>query len=532
MLIQMVVKVVTDTLQLVVTRVQALIRNPALASWFEYEHNGPECVVEVVGADLNPPANQFDLFSKPDCYVTVKHHRCERSTQIEGNSFRPRYLWSAKMPWVKKQGFIFYVWENNVVQEDDIVGRAYISPEDVAKMIASNEPKLLSIGDGIGKIKVQISLMPLYLTSEGKEAKELDDKPDPHLKRLLPEPEKAPERNLLLQSPRAFMKKLSFKGMIKTDELRDESAALEAPSIVASRDNADTKKMRPPKALLRSSLLPFKENKSGKDVKSAADHPSSANLTTCRKDDLEEITSVATTNDNSVIISRGGIHQILSPPHVVKRLSLFPFKITNSIRDLGIKTMAELPTGVIRRDSDISNAGDKVQKSDGVNATYIMGKDNLETVRAISVGGNTSSSSSAVDEPMIRTGTSKMAATLIKDDLEINSADNEMTPLLAGRLYSETSAVNEPIAGKGTTNITQKEIENDLEIDSIVGETSQLSLSEADSIYDDDDDDDDNDDDISFGDESYDRESIAVKMIKKDDVQDNIYEEDDRIFDC
>ena len=156
MLIQMVVKVVTDTLQLVVTRVQALIRNPALAYWFEYEHNGPECVVEVVGADLNPPANQFDLFSKPDCYVTVKHHRCERSTQIEGNTFRPRYLWSAKMPWVKKQGFIFYVWENNVVQEDDVVGRAYISPDDATKMIASNEPKLLSIGDGIGKIKVQI----------------------------------------------------------------------------------------------------------------------------------------------------------------------------------------------------------------------------------------------------------------------------------------------------------------------------------------------------------------------------------------
>jgi len=245
------------------------------------------------------------------------------------------------MPWVKKQGFIFYVWENNVVQEDDVVGRAYISPDDAAKMIASNEPKLLSIGDGIGKIKVQISLMPLYLTSEGKEAKELDDKPDPHIKRLLPppEPEKILKRNVLLQSPRAFMKKLPFKGKIKTDELRDESAALEAPSIDTSRDNVETKKIRPPKALLRSSLLPFKGNKSN----AAANISSSENKSTCMKDDLEEIISVATTNENSVISSRGGIRQILSPPKSVKRSSLFPSKITNSMRDLGIKTLAKLP---------------------------------------------------------------------------------------------------------------------------------------------------------------------------------------------
>lgn len=61
-------------------------------------YKGPECVVEIIGADLNEKSNSnFDRFSKPDISVEVCHNKRTRKTQTEGNSFTPRYLWSAKV---------------------------------------------------------------------------------------------------------------------------------------------------------------------------------------------------------------------------------------------------------------------------------------------------------------------------------------------------------------------------------------------------------------------------------------------------
>mmetsp|Transcript_18778 Transcript_18778/g.28536 ORF Transcript_18778/g.28536 Transcript_18778/m.28536 type:complete len:205 (+) Transcript_18778:98-712(+) len=136
-----------------------------LAPWTDRPYKGPECVVEIIGADLNEKSNSnFDRFSKPDISVEVSHNKRTRKTQTEGNSFTPRYLWSAKMPYRSNRGFAFTVYENNVVKGDDIMGRAYISAEDAKEMIDEKLPaKLLSIGEGIGVVKVQIYATPQYL---------------------------------------------------------------------------------------------------------------------------------------------------------------------------------------------------------------------------------------------------------------------------------------------------------------------------------------------------------------------------------
>ncbi len=185
-LFKMIISIIHESFQSVIENFRYILHNPMFAAWFD---NGPhrqrqqQCVVEVIGADLNPPPNKFDMWSDPDVVVVVKHGDNERSTQIEGNTFRPRFLWSAKMPLVKKKGFTFVVMENNVIKDDEMIGRAYINPEVVQDMIETENPKLLNIGDGIGHIKIRITKMPEYLSKHNntKHLTPLDDQPDPAL---------------------------------------------------------------------------------------------------------------------------------------------------------------------------------------------------------------------------------------------------------------------------------------------------------------------------------------------------------------
>ena len=124
-----------------------------------------------MGVDLDAVANRrFDSWSKPDVLVTCRHNGKSRSTQVEENTLRPRFLWQAKMPWKKKKGFGFTVYDVNVIKGDEVMGRAFISAEKAAALIESEEPAVLSIGDGVGFIKVNIFQTPVNLTEKFEES--------------------------------------------------------------------------------------------------------------------------------------------------------------------------------------------------------------------------------------------------------------------------------------------------------------------------------------------------------------------------
>uniref|UniRef100_A0A7S3PVX3 C2 domain-containing protein n=1 Tax=Chaetoceros debilis TaxID=122233 RepID=A0A7S3PVX3_9STRA len=163
------------------------------AVWFKRPNKGPECVVEIVGADLNRrPNKRFDRWSKPDIIVECQHAKFSRKTQIEGNTFKPRFLWAAKMPLKSTRGFIFTVYDANVFKGDQVIGRAFIGPLEAEEMIQTENPKLIPIGYNIGQLKVQIYKTPAYLKNPvigGLKA--LDDKPNPQ-RRLLPAAFQAP----------------------------------------------------------------------------------------------------------------------------------------------------------------------------------------------------------------------------------------------------------------------------------------------------------------------------------------------------
>jgi hypothetical protein len=129
------------------------------------------CVVEIVGADLNQASNSlFDFWSKPDIMVEIRHDRWDRFTNIEGNTFRPRFLWQTKMPYKPSKGFTFTVFDANVLEGNEVIGRAYLGPNEVKLLKQSNESVILSVGDGIGVIKVNISDAPQFLTKKSLQA--------------------------------------------------------------------------------------------------------------------------------------------------------------------------------------------------------------------------------------------------------------------------------------------------------------------------------------------------------------------------
>jgi hypothetical protein len=137
------------------------------AVWFKRPYKGPQCVVEVVGADLDPVSNKrFDCWSKPDILVECRHARWMRKTPIEGNTFKPRWLWQAKMPHKAKRGFGFTVYDVNVLKGNEVIGRSFISAKEANKLKATDGSKVMSLGDGIGSIKVNISKVPKQLNKK------------------------------------------------------------------------------------------------------------------------------------------------------------------------------------------------------------------------------------------------------------------------------------------------------------------------------------------------------------------------------
>ena len=136
--------------------------------WLKRPYNGPEVVVEIIGADLNRRANRFfDRWSNPDTFVIVEHGKLERHTQIEGNTYQPRFLWKTKMPFRKSRGFRFQVNEANVLRDTVVMGRAFIDIDRVAEMMNTGEPALLSLGESIGVLKVMVTHPPHDLKEHG-----------------------------------------------------------------------------------------------------------------------------------------------------------------------------------------------------------------------------------------------------------------------------------------------------------------------------------------------------------------------------
>lgn len=138
-----------------------------IAVWFKRPYKGPQCVIEVVGADLDPISNKrFDTWSKPDIMVECRHARWIRKTPIEGNTYKPRWLWQAKIPHKTKSGFGFTVYDTNVIKGNDVIGRAFISAKEANRLKSIEGTKLLSLGDSIGTIKVNISKVPKKLNKK------------------------------------------------------------------------------------------------------------------------------------------------------------------------------------------------------------------------------------------------------------------------------------------------------------------------------------------------------------------------------
>jgi len=124
---------------------------------------------EIIGVDLNNRANRFlDRWSRPDTFVTIEHGQTERHiTQVEGNTYQPRFLWKTKMRFYKTMGIRFLVSDANVLRGDDVVGRAFIDTDRIADMMRTGEPGLLSLGENIGIMKIVVTLPASDLKEKG-----------------------------------------------------------------------------------------------------------------------------------------------------------------------------------------------------------------------------------------------------------------------------------------------------------------------------------------------------------------------------
>ena len=143
------------------------------AVWFKRPYKGPECVVEVIGADLDEKANQrFDMWSKPDVMVKCSHGRWDRSTQIEGNTYKPRFVWQAKMPWKKEKGFDFTVYDANVLLGNEVMGRTFVNAKRARELINSEKSAILSIGEGVGFLKINMFKTPVTLKKKIQDIKD------------------------------------------------------------------------------------------------------------------------------------------------------------------------------------------------------------------------------------------------------------------------------------------------------------------------------------------------------------------------
>ena len=121
---------------LMVPTVGGFVMNPSKAwrTLFSGPIKGDAVLVEIYGADLfvkggDKSANmKFDGWfgRKPDCYVTLKHGSQKGQTQVEGNTFSPRFYETRKLKLERGKGFEFQVWESDVLSKDRIVGRCWV----------------------------------------------------------------------------------------------------------------------------------------------------------------------------------------------------------------------------------------------------------------------------------------------------------------------------------------------------------------------------------------------------------------------
>jgi len=120
-------------------------------------YRGPECVVEVIRADIKARSSiGLDRWGKPDVRVQCRHKRFVRSTPIEVNNLKPQWYFSAKLPHVKNRGFCFTVYDADVFGSDECIGRCFINAKQANALMKSQKSKVLSIGDGIGTVEVRL----------------------------------------------------------------------------------------------------------------------------------------------------------------------------------------------------------------------------------------------------------------------------------------------------------------------------------------------------------------------------------------
>eukprot|EP00640_Fibrocapsa_japonica_P006893 CAMPEP_0113943572 /NCGR_PEP_ID=MMETSP1339-20121228/26291_1 /TAXON_ID=94617 /ORGANISM="Fibrocapsa japonica" /LENGTH=163 /DNA_ID=CAMNT_0000948475 /DNA_START=159 /DNA_END=647 /DNA_ORIENTATION=+ /assembly_acc=CAM_ASM_000762 len=119
--------------------------------------DGPQCVIEVIGADIKVRSCAgVDKWTKPDLRAECRHKNVVMCTPIEFNNVSPRWYFSAKVPHVKSRGFTFTVFDADVLSSDECIGRAFITAEQANALMKSQNPMVLSLGDGIGTIEVRV----------------------------------------------------------------------------------------------------------------------------------------------------------------------------------------------------------------------------------------------------------------------------------------------------------------------------------------------------------------------------------------
>lgn len=137
--------------------------------WTQQSGSGPEIIVEVIGADMNVKANTFfDNWSKPDIMVSFHRGSTDEKTQIEANTYNPRFFYRVKIPYDPKAGLNFKVMEADVINPGNKeMGRAFIDTEKITELLDSGKPALLSIGENVGVVMIRLHHLPKETKGKG-----------------------------------------------------------------------------------------------------------------------------------------------------------------------------------------------------------------------------------------------------------------------------------------------------------------------------------------------------------------------------
>mmetsp|Transcript_95504 Transcript_95504/g.179719 ORF Transcript_95504/g.179719 Transcript_95504/m.179719 type:complete len:205 (+) Transcript_95504:1-615(+) len=129
------------------------IRHFLTSHWYK----GPVIVIDIIGADLEVRAiKDLERWGKPDTLVKVHHGRRSFKTEIESSSYYPRYHGQGKLPYCPKSAVCFTLYEVDIMGFNQVVGRACVSKAQVLAASTTKKNLVLSLGDGVGTLKVQI----------------------------------------------------------------------------------------------------------------------------------------------------------------------------------------------------------------------------------------------------------------------------------------------------------------------------------------------------------------------------------------